>query len=271
MTKCLLIEIIGGVGNIVTAFCFWVGVHRMWSHHAFKAHWLVRLVLAVGFSGTLEGTIFDWCRGHRLHHKHSDTDGDPHNATRGLFYAHIGMTWSTEHPDVIRAESKYSYDDYWNDWVVRWQYRHYEKIQLMVNLSYAMIHYLILGDTLIESIGFTAVRIVSLIQSTSLINSAAHLFGYKPYNDKIYPTDNAIVSLATLGEGHHNYHHQFPSDYRQSESSMMGINFTAHLIDLLAWLGLVWDLKTAPSSMVELSKLKSETNNNCIVTKAMCG
>lgn len=43
-----------------------------------------------------------------------------------------------------------------------------------------------------------------------LINSAAHLYGSKPYSRKLKPSENMLVSYATFGEGYHNYHHYFP-------------------------------------------------------------
>ncbi|KAF8833648.1 delta 9-fatty acid desaturase protein [Paxillus ammoniavirescens] len=40
-----------------------------------------------------------------------------------------------------------------------------------------------------------------------------------PYDDKLTPTDSLFTALLTLGEGYHNYHHQFPMDYRNGYKS----------------------------------------------------
>ena len=45
---------------------------------------------------------------------------------------------------------------------------------------------------------------------TFLVNSAAHLWGTRPYDKKSNPAENFLVSLVTTGEGWHNYHHAFP-------------------------------------------------------------
>ena len=45
---------------------------------------------------------------------------------------------------------------------------------------------------------------------TFLVNSAAHLWGIRPYDKKANPAENFLVSLVTTGEGWHNYHHAFP-------------------------------------------------------------
>ena len=33
--------------------------------------------------------IYYWVRDHRVHHKYSDTDADPHNSHRGFWFAHM--------------------------------------------------------------------------------------------------------------------------------------------------------------------------------------
>ena len=53
-----------------------------------------------------------------------------------------------------------------------------------------------------------------VLHATWLVNSAAHMFGMKPYDTGIGPVENRAVSLLALGEGFHNYHHTFPFDYR---------------------------------------------------------
>ena len=53
---------------------------------------------------------------------------------------------------------------------------------------------------------------------TFLVNSAAHLWGTRPYDKKSNPAENFLVSLVTTGEGWHNYHHAFPQvDERERE------------------------------------------------------
>ena len=42
----------------------------------------------------------------------------------------------------------------------------------------------------------------------------AHYFGSTTFDDTISPRDHIITGLLTLGEGYHNFHHEFPHDYR---------------------------------------------------------
>ena len=48
----------------------------------------------------LQNDIIEWARDHRVHHKHSETEADPHNAKRGFFFAHVGWLLVRKHPDV---------------------------------------------------------------------------------------------------------------------------------------------------------------------------
>ena len=57
-------------------------------------------------------------------------------------------------------------------------------------------------------------RIFLVLNSTFCINSVCHLRGSQPYSRSNSSRDRCWVSLITLGEGYHNYHHTFPRDYR---------------------------------------------------------
>ncbi|GBP32239.1 Acyl-CoA Delta(11) desaturase [Eumeta japonica] len=69
------------------------GAHRLWTHRSYKAKLPLRLILLVLNSLACQNSIIDWVRKHRLHHKYSDTDADPHNASRGFFFSHVGWLW----------------------------------------------------------------------------------------------------------------------------------------------------------------------------------
>lgn len=61
-------------------------------------------------------------------------------------------------------------------------------------------------------------RFAFVVNATSLINSYAHLYGARPYDEKIQPRDNMLITLITSGDGFHNYHHTYPYDYASSEN-----------------------------------------------------
>jgi len=101
-------------------------------------------------------------------------------------------------------------------------------------------------------------RYVAVLNATWLVNSVAHKFGYKPYDPSINPTENFWVALCALGEGWHNWHHAYPSDYATSEFGVFErINPTKLFIDTLALFGLVWDRKRSTGTWA-LAKARVE-------------
>jgi len=82
------------------------GVHRLWSHRAYKAGWPLRTALMLLFTVTGQRDIYTWSLDHRVHHKYSETDSDPHDARRGFFFAHVGWLFLTPHPAVVKARKQ---------------------------------------------------------------------------------------------------------------------------------------------------------------------
>ena len=76
------------------------------------------------------------------------------------------------------------------------------------------------------------------LHATWSINSAAHLWGYRPYDNNINPCDNRFVMAVALGEGYHNYHHIFPWDYKTAEYGSYFFNFTKIFIDWCTKIGI---------------------------------
>jgi stearoyl-CoA desaturase (delta-9 desaturase) len=66
------------------------------------------------------------------------------------------------------------------------------------------------------------------------------------------------MALFSYGEGYHNYHHYFPSDYR---NGIRWYHFdpTKWLIKSLALIGLVRDLKKVPEKLI--TQAKKEMHN----------
>lgn len=65
-----------------------------------------------------------------------------------------------------------------------------------------------------------------------------------------------FVGLVTIGEGWHNYHHAFPWDYRASEVGAP-LNITRYVIEICAFFGLAYDLKSASLEMIEKRALRT--------------
>jgi len=81
-----LLYYLGGTG--ITA-----GAHRLWAHKTYKAKWPLRLLLVIMNTIAFQNDVIEWARDHRVHHKYSETDADPHNALRGFFLPMWAGCW----------------------------------------------------------------------------------------------------------------------------------------------------------------------------------
>ncbi|XP_028845843.1 stearoyl-CoA desaturase b [Denticeps clupeoides] len=243
---------------IWTAVCFFIsalgvtaGAHRLWSHRSYKASVPLRIFLAVANSMAFQNDIYEWARDHRVHHKYSETDADPHNASRGFFFAHIGWLLVRKHPDVIEKGRKLDLSDLKADPVVMFQRRHYKlSIVLMCFVLPTFVPWFLWGESLWVSYFIPGLlRYTIVLNATWLVNSAAHMWGMRPYDKSINPRENKFVVFSAVGEGFHNYHHTFPYDYAASEFGC-SLNLTTLFIDLMSCLGLAKDCKRVSAEMV---------------------
>ncbi|KAF8833062.1 hypothetical protein BDN67DRAFT_1021412, partial [Paxillus ammoniavirescens] len=98
------------------------------------------------------------------------------------------------------------------------------------------------------------------LHSMFCINSLCHWLGDKPYDDKHTPADSLFTVLLTMGEGYHNFHHQFPMDYRNG--------YKWYQYDLVKWflwtcekLGFATHLKTFLDNEVQKGELTMQLKN----------
>ncbi|CAH1389148.1 unnamed protein product [Nezara viridula] len=235
----------------ISAIGIVAGQHRLWTHNSYKVKMPLELLLAFFATVAAETSIYNWARDHRVHHKYTDTDADPHNATRGFFYSHIGWLLYKKNPLVIEKGKTIFLDDLHANPIVMSQHRYYYRIAIPLSMIITLVPMYFWEETLMSSF-FVGVmlRYCFTIHMTFLINSAAHMFGTRPYDKNINPTENWLVSLGNIGDGWHNFHHAFPWDYRSAELGGFRFNLAALFIELMAKLGQAYDLKTASPHIV---------------------
>ncbi|XP_024938272.1 acyl-CoA Delta(11) desaturase isoform X2 [Cephus cinctus] len=228
------------------------GAHRLWAHRSYKAKWQLRLILTVFNTLAFQDSAIDWARDHRVHHKYSETDADPHNAKRGFFFAHVGWLLCRKHPDVKEKGEGIDMSDLESDPILAFQRKYY--IYLMPVICFMLptvIPVYLWNETWTNAYFIPAIlRYTFTLNMTWLVNSAAHLFGGKPYDKFINPAENKSVAIVALGEGWHNYHHVFPWDYKTAELGNYRYNLTTAFIDFFARIGWAYDLKSVSSDMV---------------------
>jgi len=113
-------------------------------------------------------------------------------------------------------------EDLKNNKYVRWQKDYYHIIAPFMGIILPTIVCALWGD--LYNGFFVAGIVKSLIvyHGTWCINSLAHFplsgilkfLSSKTYDSTLTPVDNIICAFVTGGEGYHNFHHEFPNDYR---------------------------------------------------------
>lgn len=105
--------------------------------------------------------------------------------------------------------------DLLQDKVVIWQHRNFGLICLMGAYALPSIVAMVGWNDACGGLLYAGIiRVFLFQQSTNCVNSLAHYIGEQPYAASHSPRDNILISLLTFGEGYHNFHHEFPSDYR---------------------------------------------------------
>lgn len=247
-TFCLTVVFYALCGFGITA-----GYHRMFSHRAYKGPTFTWVLWACFGAASIQGSIRWWCRNHRTHHRYTDTDKDPYSVRKGFFYAHMG--WMLEKQNYSRVP-RGDIADLESRLIVRLQHRFYPFFALTfgIFLPTAIAHWG-WGDARGGFYFASALRIVLVHHATFFVNSLAHYFGNQPFSDYHSAQDSVLTAVLTLGEGYHNFHHEFPNDYRNAVHWWQ-YDPTKWCIRILYWLGLAYDLKTTNPAQLELARIQ---------------
>ena len=221
------------------------GAHRLWSHKSYEAAWPVRAVFMLANSAAHQGSIYQWTRDHRMHHKYTDTELDPHSIQYGFWYSHMGWLFYRKSNKLREASRTIIMNDIENDSIVMFQHRNnFWLSHLFCFLLPTLYGKYMWNSYWIGYFYFGVLRWIFLLHSTWCVNSVAHIWGTTPYNPRISSKQSMITSLVAVGEGWHNYHHTYPYDYRASEFNWNNEwNPTTLLLDSLSSVGLVWNKK----------------------------
>ena len=218
-----------------------VGYHRMLTHRSFRPHPVVKFVMLVLGTMSVQGPALEWAATHIKHHAQADREGDPHSPLEGFFHAHIGWFFSgMADPHVY---CRHLVKDRMVVFVSR-------TILLWVMLS-LVIPFVIGGWTGLLWAGF--VRIFLLQHITWSVNSVCHMFGKREFETNDQSHNQWLVGLLAFGEGWHNNHHAFP------RSAFHGLHWwqfdlSGYFIWALERLGLVHDVyRVRPDALARRS------------------
>lgn len=228
--------------------------HRMLTHQAVKfPRWLEKTFILCGVC-SLEGSPLWWVCVHRIHHQHSDEDGDPHSPQKRFMWGHMEWIYTVDTRHHYLSTYERYIPDLYGDRFLRWLHRgnkwfmiYFIHAAIMAVLGLAIG--LIVADSFSRAVQIgvqffvwgVLVRTVYVWHITWLVNSAAHRWGYRSYETQDRSRNNWFVALLTNGEGWHNNHHATPRACSQGHR-WWEIDLTYTFVRLLEKIGLAKDV-----------------------------
>lgn len=202
-------------GLAICVLLFWVssglgitlGWHRLLTHRSFATPRWLKLVLTACGCLTLQHGPIEWVGTHRMHHRHTDADEDPHSPKHGFLWSHMRWTFLKTQPDPRPFAT-----DLQRDPAIALLDRFYWAVPLVLGIVL-----LVAGELITPGLGVSwviwgvAIRTVLVFHAIWFVNSAAHTWGYKNFPDCSDDSrNNWWVALIAFGEGWHNNHHADP-------------------------------------------------------------
>lgn len=178
-----------------------ISLHRYLAHKSFKTGKKRDIFLKYITIWSGLGPSIMWIMAHRFHHAKSDTEEDFQNPRI------VGKikSWFTIYP-IFTIPMKYA-SGMLNCKHNKFIYRNYFKIQFVIYLLVCLINpYMVVILLTIPS--------VVCFHGAAAIGVLTHLYGYRVCESNDMTTNNILASIMSSGEGWHNYHHAYPSDYR---------------------------------------------------------
>lgn len=225
------------------------GHHRYFAHRAFRTGRGFQLVMALAGATCLQGGPLSWAALHRHHHRHADGAEDVISPRRhGFWWTQLHRWVGTEH--AVAGQRIRDFDRFPE---LLWLERYWGLVALAFAAAIFGLGALLaraapgLGTSGPQLLvwGFFAAN-AYMIQLASLVNSAGHRFGTRPFDTPDDSRNNAWVGVLALGEGWHNNHHRFPGSARHG-LEWWQLDGTYALLRGLERLGLVWELRVPPT------------------------
>lgn len=218
--------------NLVAALVAWwissswgigLGYHRLLTHGGFKTPKFIEYFLT--FCGTLalQSGAISWVATHRIHHKYTDSEQDPHSPRGGVIWSHMG--WILQGTAQMQDEA--TLQRYAPDLMK-------DRVHVLMN-KYYWIGPIIAGIILFAVGGWSMVlwgvflRTVCGWHFTWLVNSATHLWGTRRFETQDDSRNNGLVAAVTFGEGWHNNHHAHP---RSAKHGLVWYEFDVNWVQI---------------------------------------
>ena len=223
-----------------------LGYHRLHTHRSYKTALWVEYLFAVCGTLNLEGGPIFWVATHRIHHQKSDQPGDPHSPNDGAFWSHVGwLLFGEVNHNNTRLMSRYAPDLAKHRFYVWLNNYHWVPIIVLAAILYAI------GGAPLFFWGIF-LRVTVGLHATWLVNSAAHMWGYRNFETRDESRNTWWVALFSFGEGWHNNHHAHPTSARHG-LAWYEIDPSWMLLNVMKAVGLASNIKEAklPNRLTE--------------------
>ena len=222
--------------------------HRMLTHRSFRVPKALEYGMAVLGTLALQGGPIQWISTHRIHHAHTDKEGDPHDARRGMLWSHFEWLYRPNEARPSMAEQERYAPDLWSQPF----YKMLDKMHVPLQIALGVALFALGGLPWV--VWGIFVRLTLVYHITWFVNSAAHKYGYQTYATGDKSTNCWWVGLLTFGEGWHNNHHAFQFSARHG-LRWYEFDLSWITIRLLRMLRLAKDVKLpTPEMLQRLSK-----------------
>ncbi|KAH3899177.1 uncharacterized protein SCODWIG_00719 [Saccharomycodes ludwigii] len=264
----------------LTISCFSIGYHRYFTHHSFQCTALIQYIFAIFGASIGMGSIWEFSAQHLLHHRFVDTEKDPFNKKYGWLFHMWGHNLFYGNKKAERAYlqmmsdiSKVVYNHKTFNNIILWQHENYGALLLItlfvipLIVSFSVKHEVIDIWTSVFYLGLCRMSIIQ--QQWLLAETLGHHFPKILSNQNYDDTNSSlnmssqnlflttIFGILTFGETQHNYHHEFSSDYRNSNKWYV-IDPNKYIVFLLNKFGLVWKLNKTDPKQVKQAELQQE-------------
>lgn len=219
--------------------------HRLLTHRSFAVPLWLEHSLAIISLCTLQDTPACWAAMHRLHHKESDHQEDPHSPWVSLLWGHCGwLMFDNREFTNLNYYQRYSRDLLRDPFYMRLERG---GAWFLTYVSHAVLFFL--AGWLVGGMQFglsllvwgVFVRTIAVWHITWSVNSLGHVFGYQNYETGDSSRNNLLIGLYSNGDGWHNNHHADPRAASHGHR-WFELDVTYLTILLLRRLGLAWDI-----------------------------
>ena len=209
-----------------------IGLHRLLAHRSFSCPKPVEYFWVLGAYLAFQASPIWWATMHRAHHRHVETELDPHSPQFGIFRA---FTFFAHFPDnagyPAHIDATTQSTDLMSDPVYRWLerteystwYGQYA-LNALINIGFRLVLWVCFGPV----VALASLIAAAVAFNVSLgFNILSHIpaLGSKNF---VGGADNSVniwwFALFTMGEAWHNNHHEYPGCARAG--------FRPHEIDI---------------------------------------